>query len=113
MDFRSPILLTYISTSLLALHLPAHTITEYWNSKRSNSRDTEDKTSLVRKDFKGDYVDSLSERDCPESSNSGNEVSHQRLLKAAMVIAPLWFLSNCLYNYSLMMTSVSSSTIIR
>lgn len=34
-------------------------------------------------------------------------------LKLALVIAPMWFLANCLYNYSLLMTTVSSSTVIR
>jgi drug/metabolite transporter (DMT)-like permease len=33
-------------------------------------------------------------------------------LRAAIIIAPMYFLANCLYNYSLYMTSVSSSTII-
>lgn len=38
--------------------------------------------------------------------------THLEALKAAMYVAPMWFLANCLYNYSLYMTSVSSSTII-
>jgi hypothetical protein len=35
------------------------------------------------------------------------------VVRVALVIAPLYVLSNGLYNYSLFMTSVSSSTIIR
>ncbi len=38
---------------------------------------------------------------------------HYEIIKIALVIAPLWFAANCFYNYSLLMTSVSSSTIIR
>lgn len=33
-------------------------------------------------------------------------------LKLSLIIAPMWFLANCLYNYSLLMTTVSSSTVI-
>lgn len=39
--------------------------------------------------------------------------THQDIIKIAFVMSPLWFLANCLYNYSLFMTSVGSSTIIR
>lgn len=39
--------------------------------------------------------------------------THLDVIHVAMVIAPLYVLSNGLYNYSLIMTSVSSSTIIR
>jgi drug/metabolite transporter (DMT)-like permease len=33
-------------------------------------------------------------------------------MQVAAIVCPLWFMANCLYNYSLLMTSVSSSTII-
>ena len=39
--------------------------------------------------------------------------THLDVIQVALVIAPLYVLSNGLYNYSLFMTSVSSSTIIR
>ena len=39
--------------------------------------------------------------------------THRDIFKIAMVMSPLWFLANCLYNYSLLETSVGSSTIIR
>lgn len=38
--------------------------------------------------------------------------THYDCFKVALCISPIWFLSNCCYNYSLLMTSVSSSTII-
>lgn len=38
--------------------------------------------------------------------------THMHALRAALIISPMYFLANCLYNYSLYMTSVSSSTII-
>jgi hypothetical protein len=43
----------------------------------------------------------------------GMDYTHLDVIKVAIVIAPLYVLSNGLYNYSLFMTSVSSSTIIR
>jgi hypothetical protein len=83
---------------------------KFWESKRQNSRDSEDKAVLVAKDGKGDYEAAS----MMIADTEGTEaVSYKKLMKAALAIAPLWFLSNCLYNYSLMMTSVSSSTIIR
>ena len=49
-----------------------------------------------------------------EPTNFGQSKSdHIKILKIAAIICPMWFLSNLLYNYSLLMTSVSSSTIIR
>lgn len=39
--------------------------------------------------------------------------THLDVIKVAIFIAPLYVMSNGLYNYSLFMTSVSSSTIIR
>jgi hypothetical protein len=43
----------------------------------------------------------------------GVSYTHMDVVRVALVIAPLYVLSNGLYNYSLFMTSVSSSTIIR
>ena len=39
-------------------------------------------------------------------------ISHEQIFRIAIIICPIWFLANCLYNYSLLMTTVSSSTII-
>jgi len=38
--------------------------------------------------------------------------THMDVIRMALIISPLWFIANCFYNYSLLMTSVSSSTII-
>lgn len=40
------------------------------------------------------------------------QITHYDILKMGAIVCPFWFLSNVLYNYSLYMTSVSSSTII-
>lgn len=39
--------------------------------------------------------------------------SHRDVVKIALLVAPLWFGANFMYNYSLLLTSVGSSTIIR
>lgn len=38
--------------------------------------------------------------------------SHVRTMRASLIIAPLWFVSNFCYNQSLDSTSVTSNTII-
>ena len=44
---------------------------------------------------------------------SGRHNSHEEVIVVALKVAPLWFMANCGYNYSLLLTSVGSSTIIR
>ena len=39
--------------------------------------------------------------------------SHQDIFYLGLLLMPIWFLGNILYNYSLLMTSISSSTVIR
>lgn len=40
-------------------------------------------------------------------------LSHQEHFRLSFIICPLWFIANLLYYYSLFLTSVSSSTVIR
>jgi drug/metabolite transporter (DMT)-like permease len=40
------------------------------------------------------------------------EYCHLDVLKIALIVSPIWFIANCFYNYSLFMTSITSSTII-
>jgi hypothetical protein len=47
------------------------------------------------------------------SREPGVAYTHMDILRIAAVLAPIYALSNGLFNYSLIMTSVSSSTIIR
>lgn len=37
---------------------------------------------------------------------------HRAAIKVALIIAPIWFAANALYNYSLLLTSASSSTVL-
>jgi hypothetical protein len=57
---------------------------------------------------------SLSNGITPQKSQlTSISYTHYDVFKVALVIAPLYIMSNGLYNYSLSMTSISSSTIIR
>lgn len=59
--------------------------------------------------------DSLESATAPVEGNQPIEdkYTHRDIIRIALVMSPLWFLANCLYNYSLLATSVGSSTIIR
>ena len=41
------------------------------------------------------------------------DYSHEDIFRMALVLTPLWFIGNIFYNYSLSLTSISSSTVIR
>ena len=41
------------------------------------------------------------------------DYSHEDIFYLGLLLTPLWFFGNILYNYSLLMTSISSSTVIR
>jgi hypothetical protein len=52
--------------------------------------------------------------EAPSTDRSVEErYTHSDVIRIAAVMSPLWFGANCLYNYSLLQTSVGSSTIIR
>ena len=136
MNFKSPFLLTYLATSLLALYLP---LWQMWiacgivktepiagsafgsistiSGVESETADSEDIVNQLHEDVFSDTASvdgefangDLSQVIAPKRKS----YTHMDVIKIALIISPLWFLSNCLYNYSLLMTSVSSSTIIR
>ena len=133
MDFKSPFLLTYLANSLLVLYLP---LWQLWIicgvvkkevspsfsglssiSAGSNYSDSELIVNQLHEDAFSDAVsvdESFIETDLdPVVPRKAPPVTHWEILKIAAIICPFWFASNCLYNYSLFMTSVSSSTIIR
>jgi hypothetical protein len=133
MDFKSPFLLTYLANSLLVLYLPlwqlwiacgivkkeaSHSIDCGISSisAGSNQSDSELIVNQLHEDAFSDAVsidENFIESDLDPIVAQRPQFTHWDIIKIAAVICPLWFLSNCLYNYSLLMTSVSSSTIIR
>eukprot|EP00603_Paraphysomonas_imperforata_P011694 CAMPEP_0114461398 /NCGR_PEP_ID=MMETSP0104-20121206/6254_1 /TAXON_ID=37642 ORGANISM="Paraphysomonas imperforata, Strain PA2" /NCGR_SAMPLE_ID=MMETSP0104 /ASSEMBLY_ACC=CAM_ASM_000202 /LENGTH=451 /DNA_ID=CAMNT_0001634167 /DNA_START=49 /DNA_END=1404 /DNA_ORIENTATION=+ len=172
LDFESPFLVTYISTTLFALYLPMwrlwvwlgyvedpplrrrppstagpHKLHSYQHPASSplqHSSDTTSESSSVESagllentaeaivglmsaatSTRGASYEPLPPEDTaprpthsttpsPSSTVTPPEPhnSHEEVLVIAMKVAPLWFLANCLYNYSLLLTSVGSSTII-
>lgn len=84
LSFPSPFLFTMVTNSLFVVYLPIHECRQYYNSKLAGNYDQQ--STLVFK---------------------------RKLFSIALNISPFWFIANCLYNYSLLYTSVSSSTIIR
>lgn len=119
LSFDSPFLLTYLATSLLVFHLPYWYLKEGYEIWRSEPT-RQPSVPLPQDDM--DDVDGNISFVTMEGQNTKTRLihrnvqeplSHLEICKLAMIIAPLWFTANCLYNYSLLMTTVSSSTIIR
>lgn len=115
LDFESPFLVTYICNSLFLVYLP---LWQIWVSLGW----IKNPPKMFIKSESPDYSLASSLSDDSDSSDNANEdiypvsndatYSHYDVMKIAMIISPIWFVANCLYNYSLLMTSVSSSTII-
>jgi hypothetical protein len=112
LDFQSPFFVTYLATSLLALHLPGwylnDYVTKYLEARNRSTGGYEDLNALVNSASTFQNVTPLR-----RTTYGYFMTEHWDIIKVAMVISPLWFGANCLYNYSLLMTTVSSSTIIR
>lgn len=118
LDFRSPFFLTYMATSLLSFHLPAYFAQKWirlkyheWSAASSGEeREMGYTTVSANEESALTPVNQAEENLSVFSSFFPKE--HSTIIKAALIISPLWFGANCFYNYSLLMTSVSSSTII-
>jgi len=130
MDMKSPFFLTYMANSLLVIYLPlwqlwiccglvktdAKTGAMSSTDGESNPADTKIIVNRLHDDAFSDVVsidESFIENDLNPVVAPTKSYTHWDVLKIAAIICPFWFLSNCLYNYSLFLTSVSSSTIIR
>jgi solute carrier family 35 protein F5 len=101
-----------MATSLLSLHLPAYYLHKYFKQRFSSP--PEEKDPILYTAVK---LREGNESDDENGSNTEITFSlfrkdHYEVVKIAAIICPLWFGANCFYNYSLLMTSVSSSTII-
>lgn len=119
LDFKSPFFLTYLAVTLLSAHIPFY-YTSRWIKGKCAGSDA-DGSGLLDGETEAETTQRAS-----STQHSLHEFPYKRsvdghaptlqswnLVKIASIISPVWFLSNCLYNYSLLMTSVSSSTIIR
>lgn len=103
LDFRSPFLLTYISSSLFALYLPIWWILCAIGTVKdppwSDDNDDIDKIAMTKSQI---------------GIVNGEKIyaCHQKTIAIALALCPLWFIANFLYEYSLLLSSISSTTII-
>jgi solute carrier family 35 protein F5 len=96
-------------------------------SYRRRSETLEGAIELGNED--GQSLTQKSSMDCSDFSTESNNIvvrilrygrkplpsdySHEDVLYMAFLLTPLWFIGNLFYNYSLSLTSISSSTVIR
>ena len=135
MNFSSPFFITYLENSLFIIYLPIHKLYTMWENRQhqlSNNSGYVNIKNPVNEpvvnrlceynddleidkviDFDDETISETSRKSSISSNNLKPTYTHLEVFKMAAVIAPFWFLSNCLYYYSLEWTSVSSSTIIR
>jgi len=130
LQFRSPFLVTYVENSLFSIYLPIYIISRFFGcipyvpllisntyTRKRLIREEKDGFSQLNEDSSHHYSKEDSDSNSSSSTNScGSDdqvnFSHESCFRLALIIFPIWFFSNCLYNYSLLMTTVSSSTII-
>jgi hypothetical protein len=104
-----------MATSLLAFHLPAYYLKNWIQKQLETINPVEETTILYSSVNTNGDIEVHNASSISQSQRTGGWIpeEHYVIIRAATVIAPLWFGANCFYNYSLLMTSVSSSTIIR
>ena len=125
LGLHSPFIMTFIANSLFAVYLPLWQLWILLGIIKSNPRfgsitiltqsmNPLQSANQAIKDSHADIQSSLQDGNSAASlsQKSPSKYTHMHAIRAALIIAPLYFLANCLYNYSLYMTSVSSSTII-
>ena len=110
-------MITYLTNSLLTLYLPLWQLWLYLGVAKQTLVPPKNATEEILNELSNSKTNekfipnSLGDSSDPETK----QVSYSQMdvILVAIKIAPAWFLANCLYNYSLLLTSVSSSTIIR
>jgi drug/metabolite transporter (DMT)-like permease len=119
-----------MATSLLAFHLPAYFFQKWLMVKYEEWIAAREEAALIHGSGLASEIgySSVSSNEDALMSNVSSPTeekprtifgfssflpkAHHKIIKAALIISPLWFGANCFYNYSLLLTSVSSSTII-
>mmetsp|Transcript_22472 Transcript_22472/g.32802 ORF Transcript_22472/g.32802 Transcript_22472/m.32802 type:complete len:387 (-) Transcript_22472:38-1198(-) len=141
LDFKSPFLVTYIATALFSLYLPLWRVwvwmgvvedppwrLEHLDSSHSSTDNLLEKESIISsrpgsRESNGVYQrvvdddETLPTADLDRDNkliqvSRAEEYCHVDVIKISLLVAPLWFIANFFYNYSLLLTSVGSSTII-
>ena len=125
-NFRGPFFLTFFGNSLFALYLPGLLV--FRRYFRNQTRNVEVRNYSMLEEEENDLpirngnnnnnnnianIDNNNSTLNPHTWNSSFEsLKSKQVFHASLIIAPLWFTSNFLYNLSLLETSVSSSTMI-
>ena len=104
-DFNRPFFLTYLANSLFIVMLPLRALSRCVRRAHVGAASP---ASI------SDAWEATSTPDCHggASTDSSDAVPLRQTARAALVVCPLWFLANFTYNWSLGMTSVTSSTVI-
>ncbi len=125
---NSPFFVTYISTGIFALFLPMNEMmVRFGYQKRARTGFREGflswysgtKRSLHQyssvtwcEDSEGLISEQTFNATSADQDVYTEAYTHWQALSVAMAIAPIWFFANLAYNYSLYMTTISSSTIL-
>lgn len=131
LDFKSPFVVTYVSTSLFVVYLPVWKIARhYLYIKRGHPLyPVKKEYSLITDEINDPLIKSENNVEWNRNENGSDIInsedyeqgvasakstmySHQEIFRISCVLAFLWFTSNLLYSYSLLWTSIASSTII-
>ena len=99
--FRKPFFLTWVANSLFVVTLPLRAL-----------------LLAVRRQFKGTQRATTeatvpAERPAaPEAPRPIVSAEVRAAAKAGLLVAPIWFAANATYNYSMSMTSITSTTVV-
>ena len=111
-NFRGPFFLTFFGNSLFALYLPGLLVFRRYCRKHSGTN-ADNYSILGHSEIEKTPADGTTSTLVPHTWRSSfHSLKSRKILHASFVIAPLWFVSNFLYNLSLLETSVSSSTML-
>ena len=116
LNFQNPFLVTYICNSLFVVYLPLWQLWRFLGIVRptDGSRESLSNTSIESdSDMNNSQSKFIAGVEKIDNNILETSYTHYDVFIVALYISPVWFAANCLYNYSLYMTSVSSSTIIR
>lgn len=105
-DFNRPFFLTYLANSLFIVMLPVRALSRCMRRAHASAASP---ASL------SDAWEATETPDCHGGTSTGggsDAVPLRQTARAALIVCPLWFMANFTYNWSLGMTSVTSSTVI-
>lgn len=96
--------LTFVSNSLFIVYLPV-----YWLNLRQKQRKSEQTAASLEVANNDTLAIPLKPG---ESEDAGSKSSSEQVLRAALLIGPLWYIAQYTFNLSLAHTSVTSNTVL-